>query len=407
MTEFSSLRGHEPQFPGARRKSLNFTTRDVSRQSDLYPSSPSWKALVDERPAVLQGPSHASAGFQFDPETQRATLQQEEELWAQANPPSKFGYTVEDFLVTMRDGDKILVKVYRPARPPVANRNGESEHKGDSPGPTKTLPLLFVTHGGGWIQGSAVTEEINMLRALIKELDFIIVAPEFRLAPEYPFPTPLDDCWDTLCWAVGNSAFGIEPTNVYLAGSSAGANLAAALALMAGYSKATDHLAIRRRPAPWVLAGSELNLEVKVTGVILNVPVLCHPDFFPTYEFPYVSFTQADNTLLTNAEMRALWNLYLPSESAFEGSNPLASPLLAFLHNFPPCRIYVAGQDCLRDEGIAFAKKLKKFGRDVKLWVYPGVPHTFAEFDDLKETRDFCTDLVTGMKELMAEKPRG
>lgn len=134
----------------------------------------------------------------------------------------------------------------------------------------------------------------------------------------------------------------------------------------------------------------------------MNVPITCHPDFFPP-EYSNKSYAEAvsGTTPLISDEMHKIWALYAAPSGICSGANPEISTLLADLKNFPRSRIYVAGQDPVRDEAVAFAEKLEATGMEVKLAMYRGVPRVFTMFDDLVETKQFWKDARVSIKELL------
>ncbi|KUI69006.1 Arylacetamide deacetylase [Cytospora mali] len=379
---------------------------------DLYTSSPSWEAyLADPNSGAAGASLEFDAAADYPWEQNRQDRKAMEAAWSKEFPPSKYGYQREQMDVEMRDGSTIPVMIYRPEGQRAVQER---------------LPLVFNTHGGGWYQGSTVTDEIFLLRVIMSGFQVVIVSPEYRLVPEHPFPTPLDDCWDTLIWALKNDGLlGFDPHNVLLAASSAGGSLTAALGvrlgnIAAGKAGVGDYagissggLQIVLKHDPEVRKNGQAPLTssngtvVTVKGVLLNVPITCHPDFLPPdEEYPNTSYAEAraGTTLLCSEEMRKIWALYagepIPSSSVHPGSNPDMSPLLADLQHFPPSRIYVAGQDPLRDEAVAFATKLRRASRQVEIVMYPGVPHVFGAFDDLMETKQFWVDCKAGIKAL-------
>ncbi|KAI1335924.1 Alpha/Beta hydrolase protein [Xylariaceae sp. FL0016] len=366
--------------------------------SNWFESSPTWAAMLSDP----QGPA-AGAKLTYDPsiplpwKKNREDRARMEAAWSKEYPPSKYGYERKEHLVTMRDGASIPVMVYRP----LGSGSSSSSTAAAPPTSNEPLPLVFNTHGGGWYQGSTLTEEIFLMRALMHSFNFVIVSPEFRLVPEHPFPTGLDDCWDTLLWTLRNqSSLAFDPQNVLLAASSAGGSLTATIATRLGNASASSTATDGGAASPRALPG--LGTAVRVRGVVLNVPITCHPDHLPP-GYPHTSYAEAcsGTTLLCSEEMRAIWDLYAPGGS---GGDPDMSPLLADLRHFPPARIYVAGQDPVRDEAVAFATKLRELGRDVTLTVYPGVPHVFTMFDDLEETKKLWNDVKVGIQSLLGAK---
>jgi acetyl esterase/lipase len=114
-------------------------------------------------------------------------------------------------------GPSLTVRVYAPPA--------------EEPAPAR--PCVYWIHGGGYITGSALTVDARLNR-WVEALDCVVVSVEYRLAPEHPYPTPLEDCYAGLNWAHRNAErLGIDTARVVVAGSSAGAGLAAGLALLA------------------------------------------------------------------------------------------------------------------------------------------------------------------------------
>jgi acetyl esterase len=270
-------------------------------------------------------------------------------------------YTAREEKVAMRDGMQIGVKIYHP-------KNAASDKK--------KLPLLFVTHGGGWVQGTYVTEEAWLLYPLFVNFGFVVVNVDYRLAPEETYPTYVDDCWDALQWTVGKvEELGADPEKLFLAGSSAGGCLAAVMA-----QKARD-------------------AKMVVKGVVLNVPVMCHPRWFPREEYEYTSYVQCAGTMLNGEDMYQVWDIACPDSE--RGKEVEASPLLGEVKGLPPHLVFVAGQDPLRDEAVAYVEKMENAGVKVKWHIYQGVPHTFAEIWELDTTTQFQQDLVAGIREML------
>lgn len=340
---------------------------------DYFESSADWAACMRKCPELALKPEgyiQPPLDVQGDRESEIA----EQRRWTNQHPLSSFGYTASSESTIARDGHQIVIKIYR------------SSAAGSS-----TLPLLFVSHGGGWVQGNPITEESWLLGHLFQAFDFVIVSVDYRLAPEYTCPTQFNDCWDAFAATVArHEELKFDPSRVLFAGSSSGGCLAASLA-----QKARDdrHL---------------LPEGVSIIGVVLNVPVTCHPDHFPNAEYPSSSYSQCNNTLLTASEMHQIWSTYCPASSATGGhpaaalaSSPSTSPLLGDLSGLPPHAIFVAGQDPLRDEGIAYATKLESSGVSVTVTIYPGVPHTFAEIWELDTTMRFRDDLRHAVKWLL------
>jgi len=234
---------------------------------------------------------------------------------------------VEDRVIDA-GGAKLPVRIYTP----------------DGQGP---LPILVFLHGGGWVIGDIDTYEIPC-RALCNGAGCIVVSVGYRLAPEHKFPTPVEDCYAAANWVVSNAAtLGGDPARVAVGGDSAGGNLSAAVALMAR-DRGTPSLAFQ----------------------LLIYPVTNYALDTRSYQ------ANGDGYLLTKGGMRWFWSHYLSAES--DGANSYASPLRAAnLSNLPPALVITAEYDPLRDEGIAYAEKMRAAGVKVVHSDYKGMIHGF------------------------------
>jgi acetyl esterase len=209
------------------------------------------------------------------------------------------------------------------------------------------LPVLVYFHGGGWVLGDLETHDATC-RALANAAGCMVIAVGYRLAPEHKFPTAAEDCYAATKWAVLNAAaLGGDPTRIAVGGDSAGGNLAAVVAQMAS-----------DRGAP------------SLVFQLLVYPVT-------NYAFDTESYrANAEGYLLTKDAMVWFWNHYLQNES--DGQNPYASPLRGqHLRNLPPALVITAEYDPLRDEGAAYAAKLREAGVPVTHTDYPGMIHGF------------------------------
>ncbi|GGL92256.1 alpha/beta hydrolase [Nakamurella endophytica] len=209
------------------------------------------------------------------------------------------------------------------------------------------LPVHVFLHGGGFWLGS-VDEPVNdaLCRTRARAADCVVVAVDYRLAPEHPFPTAVEDCYAGLLWAVEHAhEWGGDPERSTIGGVSAGANLAAAVVL-----------ACRDRGGPTV----DLQL--------LEVPVLDLS--LQTMRTSGVG----DDFGITVAEMQWCAELYLAGPA--EALQPLASPLLAGdLTGLPPAHIMTAEHDPLRLDGHRYAARLREAGVEVTATEYPGAVH--------------------------------
>jgi acetyl esterase len=202
-------------------------------------------------------------------------------------------------------------------------------------------------HGGGWVVGSIATHD-PFCRLLCEAAGIQILAIDFRLAPEYPFPAGLNDTLAAWHWLVDHSEeIGGDQRRLALGGDSAGANLAAVSA---------NHLSA---------AG-----DVQPAAQFLLFPVTDHPSA------GHPSYTEcATGCGLDASVMCWFWDQYLPGVSP---ADPNVSPLrLESIPPLPPTLVATAEHDPLRDEGVAYADKLRAAGTNVTHLHYPDMHHNF------------------------------
>ncbi|KAI2472411.1 alpha/beta-hydrolase [Annulohypoxylon bovei var. microspora] len=233
-----------------------------------------------------------------------------------------------------RDGHLIELKIYK------------------SPNVMPDATLVYRMHGGGFVVGRHEVDGAENVYAATNP-NIVVASIDYRLAPEFPFPTPGEDCYDGLLWCKKNAkTLGINPEKIIIAGSSAGANLAAALAVMAR--------------------------DDGITGIIaqvLHFPLVCHPKFFPREKYEFGSYVQnADNCVLSVLRNEAFLDSYIPKPKPDHRHSPL---LVASHANLPPALIQCAGVDIFRDDAFAYAEALEAAGVDVEIYGYKGVPHCF------------------------------
>lgn len=263
-------------------------------------------------------------------------------------PPLPHAVAVEVRRVPAEDGFPIPVRIYRPATP-------------------RPHPVLLNIHGGGWVRGSLDGDEYRC-HFIAHRAECAILSIDYRLAPEHPYPRPLEDCYAVLAWAAANAAaLGFDPVRVGIAGDSAGANLAAAVALMA-----------RDRAGPALCCQ------------ILTCPVCDHDFDRPSY------VENGEGKLLTRALMMWFWQQYAREA---DRNDPYLSPLRAQdLRGLPPALVLTAEHDPLRDEGEAYAATLSAAGNKVVAKRIAGVIHAFqsiavqhpSSIEALRTTADFA-----------------
>ncbi len=234
----------------------------------------------------------------------------------------------------------------------------------------RILPVTVFYHGGGWVQGNLESHD-NTARYLADRSGTIVVAVDYRLAPENPFPAAVEDAYAALEWVAANAgSFGGDPARIAVIGDSAGGNLSAVVSIAA-----------RDRNGPTI---SRQILLYPATNIsTLNTD---------SYRF------FGEKLLLTKKDVEWFRAHYLPNES--DWSNPLASPLLAQDHrNLPPATIITAEMDPLRDEGRQYADKLEKAGVQVRYHCYKGMVHGFISADKvLSQAHEALDEVALDLK---------
>jgi acetyl esterase len=249
-------------------------------------------------------------------------------------------------------------------RVPVAR--GEITVRAYSPGGQGPHPALVYYHGGGWVIGDLYTHD-GLCRSLANAARCAVLSVDYRLAPEFKYPVAAEDSYAGLRWAVGNAArLDIDRHRVAVGGDSAGGNLATVVALMA-----------RERGGPALVHQT------------LIYPVTDHGLDTPSY------LENATGYVLTREGMRWFWGHYLARES--QGREPYASPLRApSLAGLPPALVITAECDPLRDEGEAYAARLRGAGVPVTLTRYAGMFHGFVRMTRILDKARTAVDEIAG-----------
>lgn len=223
----------------------------------------------------------------------------------------------------------------------------------EPPGERGPLPLHVFLHGGGWCLGT-LEERDPRCRQIAVGARCAVASVEYRLAPEHPYPMPLEDCYAALVWLVEQAgALGLDASRVSIGGESAGANLAAAVCLVA-----------RDRGGPALL---HQWLDVPAVDLTLSSPSI--------EEVP-------DGHLLDRAVIDAFLDCYLPSRTL--ATEPYASPLFAASHaGLPPAWIMGCAVDKLRDDATRYADALRAAGVPATCRILPGFVHAAFAFTRL------------------------
>jgi acetyl esterase/lipase len=244
--------------------------------------------------------------------------------------PDTAGVLVEDRRIPGPAGaPDVPIRIYRPEHPvaPAA---------------------VYDVHGGGFILGSLENDHAHNL-VLARELGVVVVSVEYRLAPETPFPGPLEDVYAGLVWIAEHAAeLDVDPGRIAIHGASAGGGLCAGLALLAR-DRGGPHIAFQH----------------------LSIPELDDRLITPSI----TAFT--DTPIWNRPNAVVSWDAYLgPGMPGTDGVSPYAAPARATdLAGLPPAYVAVMHFDPLRDEGIAYALAMLAAGVTVELHLFPGTFH--------------------------------
>jgi acetyl esterase/lipase len=211
------------------------------------------------------------------------------------------------------------------------------------------LPVLLWIHGGGYILGDIEQEDMTAKQFTLAG-ECVVVSVEYRLAPEHPYPAPLEDCYAALKWLSAHTGeLGVDSSRIAIGGASAGGGLAAGLAILA-----------RDRA------------EVPVMFQLLVYPMINDCNITPAGDnLPDALFWTRENNLIG-------WRSYLGCEPGIEGISCYAAALRAKnLEGLPPAYITVGDIDLFAQEDIEYARRLIEAGVPTELHVYPGGCHAF------------------------------
>ena len=242
-----------------------------------------------------------------------------------------------------------------------------------APGADPDLRLLYL-HGGGWVSGSG-GYYLPLAAQLSAAAKCAVLLPDYRLAPEHPFPAGLDDCVRAHEWMIANGPAGLAPARAtFIAGDSAGGNLTLATLL-----------ALRDR-----------KLRLPACGI----PISPATDFTLASE----SLKTVDDPIISAKTMAEFRDLYLGKQ---DPKNPLASPVFGDYRGLPPLLIQVGEHEMLRDDSVRVAKKIRADGIPVKLEVWPGMVHVF-HIHGLPESKEAIERMADFMRSSLAkiQEPR-
>ncbi|MEB7760130.1 alpha/beta hydrolase [Staphylococcus equorum] len=220
-------------------------------------------------------------------------------------------------------------------------------------------PVLMYFHGGAFFSGNIESHD-DIVRAISMESGYKVIAVDYRLAPEHPFPAALQDCYEVTKWATEHKEeLNWDGEKLAVAGDSSGGNLAAAVSLM-----------------------SRQKQEFSITKQVLYYPSLD----LDLSEFRYESLIENGKGYGLESDVLAEFNSFYLSDSA-DPNDPMVSPIKEKnLENLPATLVITAEHDPLRDEGELFAENLRNSDVSVELKRYKGAVHGFlGKFTHLDE----------------------
>ncbi len=249
--------------------------------------------------------------------------------------PRPADVTMTDYHAKAEDGTPILLRWY--------TKDGSTA--------TEPGPAAVFLHGGGMILGNVTLFDTTVAR-YVSSSGTPILSVDYRLAPEHPYPTPVEDAYTALTWLHDHAEeLGVDPARIAVMGDSAGGGLAAGVALLA-----------RDRGGP------------ALARQILIYPMLddrnTTPD--PALE-PFLTWTYDDNV--------TGWGALLGTDAGSDDVPCAAAPARAQdVSGLPPTYVDVGELDIFRDEDVEYARRIAATGTSVELHVHPGAPHGFEIF---------------------------
>jgi acetyl esterase/lipase len=287
--------------------------------------------LDTELAAFLRGLPEGG-GFDFSNLPLMRDLMQRATAQFQANAVCETDIAIEDAEAPGRDGaPPVKVRVFTPA-------------SGDG-----LLSAVLSIHGGGYVMGDLSCDDL-INRRIASEVGCVVIGVEYRLAPEHPYPAPLEDCYAALAWLFEHAVrLGVDPARIGLRGMSAGGGLAAALALL-----------VRDRG------------EFSLCFQMLDYPML---------DDRHITQSSRNDTdpRVWNAEANRFgWDSYLGELAGQTDVPSYAVPArAAVLTGLPPACLFVGSADLFVDEVAEYASRLNAAGVMTELHVYPGGFHGF------------------------------
>lgn len=267
----------------------------------------------------------------------------------------------ESVWTSAHDGERLRLCLYKP----------------DRPASSAPCPMILYIHGGGFVLGQPEMAD-DYLADLATQLGVLIVAVDYRLAPEHPFPTPLEDCYTALGWVFAyQHELNVDIRRAVIMGHSAGGGLAAALAILA-----------RDRGA------------YPITGQVLIYPMLDHRT--GSADSPHRNVTTGMIGWPHQAN-RFCWDCLRGQQTLDQQQTGWFSPALQpDLSDLPPTFISVGALDLFLEEDVAYALRLSRAGVAVELHIYPGAPHMFDQYPGAI-TEQSAGDVARALQRMIAK----
>ncbi|KAF5017611.1 hypothetical protein F66182_10437 [Fusarium sp. NRRL 66182] len=297
-----------------------------------------------------------------------------EEISARDMGQLRSSIQLKDHSIAARDGAAIEARSYRPV-----------DAEGDA-----RLPIYIHLHGGGYLFGTLSSEDAIATRIAIGA-KVVVVNVNYRHTPDAIFPTAWNDVEDAFNWVCKNmAALDGNPDQIVVGGISAGAQLAAALALKQNMS------------SPDILP------KPRIAGQILMIPALVHPEHYQSQleqlKDPSLSsyVENKDAPILPDKVVQFFTGLLKVPSSELDPRNPrlnTGNALTVQVKGLPPTVLGIAGLDPLRDEGLLYGKKLAEAGVPTDIHVFKGLPHGFRRFGkQLSETKRWDRVMEDGIR---------
>jgi acetyl esterase/lipase len=275
-----------------------------------------------------------------------------------AKPPAQSSDDIERQDHVVAGEPDVIIRVHRPA------------------GAQGALPCVYSMHGGGYVTGSYEIDDAR-LEGWSRAYHCVGVSVDYRLAPETPYPGPLEDCYRGLKWVFDHSEeLGVNPGRIGVSGASAGAGLAAGLAMLA-----------RDRG------------EVPLRFQLLDAPMIDDRQVTP-------SSRRDDQVIFNRHSSEFGWRSYLGALYGTARVPAYAAPARGTdLSGLPPAYVCVGNVDGFRDEAIDYAMRLNQAGVPAELHVHPGAPHGVKRFASVPVAQRYTQGINDWIGRQLTDQP--